>query len=144
MILGTLALLYGRGVPSESKIATTYVEMKEIKGAFEEATVLNKIAYDIDSAVLYEEIRIPKAETSTYSSVLGTSSTGDYYYLDFTSSRKLENALDLENIKNDYLINIQNMEIYSIKGVGVKSGDVIEVKYEFNEIEKYYKNTFKK
>ena len=144
IVLATIAVFYGQGIPREAKLAGIYTEIREIEGALEEGRMLNKIKVSGDTLSFYGEISVPKVNKSAYQSIIGEEKTGDFYYLDFTSSRKLENAINAENIKNDYLLDFQNLNIYLIKGIDIiTSGDgVTEVKYNSDEIENYYKNTF--
>ncbi|MBQ9314698.1 MAG: hypothetical protein IJ220_06905 [Clostridia bacterium] len=144
IILATIAVFYAQGVPSEARIATIYNEVKEIKSSIVEARMLNKMKVKGDTLDFYGEVTVPKVDADAYETVLGDNRTGEYYYLDFTSSRKLENTLELENVNHDYLLDFNTLNIYLIKGIEIKSGDTISVKYDANEIEEYYYHTFKK
>lgn len=144
MILGTYAILYSQGTPTEAKLAKIYTEIKEIKSTLIEANSLNNIKKQGDVLNIYEEITIPKVNNVEYQDVIGAGNTKEYYYMDFTSSRKLENVLEVENISNDYLLEADTMNIYLIKGVGIKSGNSETKVYKADDIEKHYNNLLKK
>lgn len=144
MIIATYAILYSQGTPTEAKLSKIYTEIKEIKSVLVEASSLNNIRKQGENLNIYEEILIPKVDNLEYQNVIGEGNTKEYYYLDFTSSRKLENVFELENIGNDYLLEYDTMNIYLVKGVGIKSGsDEIKV-YKADDIEKHYNNLLKK
>lgn len=145
IILATIAVYYGQGIPKEARLASIYNEIREVENAIKEGRMINKIKVSGEELSFYGEMTAPKVNNATYQSIIGSGKTGDFYYLDFTSSRKLENVLDMENVKNDYLLDFQNTNIYLIKGIDIVSGDgTATVKYDSNEIENYYEKTFKK
>jgi len=144
IILATIAVLYGQGIPKEARLSSIYNEIREVESTLKQAKLLNKLVAADENLSIYEEITVPKVEASSYESVLGAGATGDFYYLDFTTSRKLENVLDLENVNNDYILDYSNLNIYLIKGIEINEGDTITIKYNSDEIETYYESTFKR
>ena len=144
IILSTYTILFGQGIPNEAQISSIYTEIREIKNVISEGQILNKIKVQGDTLEFYGEITAPKVENSKYEKVLNGDSLGTYYYLDFTSSRNLENVLELENIQHDYLLDWENKNLYLIKGIEMRSGNEINIKYNADEIEQYYNNALKK
>lgn len=144
VILASIAILYGGGVPKEASIASIYNEIKEIKSSISEAYWLGKIKKGTNEITFFNEASAPKINPSDYSEVLGGSTSGDYYMLDFTSTKTLKNALEMENVKNDYILNLNTLNIYIIKGVNITSGDEEFEAYDAEEIGKYFKNAYKK
>lgn len=144
IILASVAILYGGGIPREANIASVYSEIREIKGAFQEARMLNRLKVSGDKLIIFNEIAVPHISASEYQDVLGAEATGEYYYLDFTSSKELRNVLDAENIKNDYILDFNNLNIYMVKGVNIISGEESSMQHNAENIEYYYKNMYQK
>lgn len=150
LIIMAVTIMYGQGVTKEAKIVTIYNEIKEIESSLKEAYILNEMKISGDSLRIFDEISVPKKSAAEYTTVLGAGATGEYYYLDFTSSRKLESILELENVDNDYLFDLKNLNIYLIKGlditetvmVGTEEQVLDVIKYNSDEIADYYNNTF--
>ena len=146
LIILSVSVFYGQNVTKEAKIASIYNEIKEIESIVKEAHLLNDITVKEDSISFYDEIDAPKVDKTVYSKELAGAESGDFYYLDFTKSRKLENVLGIERVKNDYILDLLNLNIYLVGGVSIpESSDGSEVvKYDSDEIVKYYTNTFVK
>lgn len=151
-ILG-VTVLYGQNAAREANFAATYNEIREIESVFKEMYLLNHIKVNTDSVTFYSELDAPKVNNSDYTEQLGPSPSGNFYYLDFTSSRKLQNVLGLEKVKNDYLFDLVNLNIYLVDGVSIPKvttnpdgteniEEVIE--YDSDKIVKYYTDTFVK
>ena len=145
LIILAISLFFGNNVSREANIASIYSEIKEIESVLNELSVLNKITIKADSISFYDEIDVPKVDKSFYSAELQGFSVEDCYLLDFTSSKKLENVLGLEKVDNNYLFDLNNLNIYLIGGLDVtdESGKII-IKYNSDEIVDYYSNTFVK
>ena len=150
LIIMGVAIIYGQGVARESRMASIYNEIREIESALEEAHLLNELKIGSEGLEIFGEVTVSEVEPSEYSNVLGGANTSRYYYLDFTSSRKLATSLDLENVKNDYILDYINLNIYMVEGV-----DVVEnvagsnethttIKFNSDEIVEYYNNAFVK
>lgn len=150
IIIMGVAVLYGQGVARESRMASIYNEIREIESALREAQVLSKLKVDADGLNIFEEITVPEVNPAEYSTVLGSANTSRYYYLDFTSSRNLSSSLDLENVKNNYLLDYDNLNIYLIEGIDVlektnQNGDTqVNIIFDSDEIVEYYSNVFVK
>lgn len=139
MIILSASVFYGLNTTREAKVAATYNEIKEIEGAIKEAVVRNKIEILANSINIYGEYEAPKIDVSAYTVQLG-GETGDFYYLDFTSSRKLSNVFDIERVKNDYLLGIDDLSIYIVDGLDTEDTTL----YNAKEIANYYQNSFVK
>ena len=144
VILASIAILYGGGIPKEASLASVYNEMKEIKSTINEAQILGKIKKGESEITFFNEATAPKINNSDYSEVVGNNASGDYYLLDFTSTKTLKNALDLENVKNNYILKLDTLNIYIINGVEIMSGDESTIQYDSEEVGKYFKNAYKK
>lgn len=144
IILASVAIFYVRGIPKEANLVNILNETKEIESALKEAYLLNKAKVVGDSLELYGEVTLPKVDNTEYKDIIGEDVSGNYYYLDFTSSKSLRNTLELEKVKNDYLLDWDNMNIYIVDGVDIISGDISIILYDSNDIDFYYKNVFKK
>lgn len=139
MIILSASVFYGVNTTREAKIAATYSEIKDIESAIKEAEVREKIKILDNSISIYGEYEAPKVDNSSYELQLGEKS-GDFYFLDFTSSRKLSNALDIERVKNNYLLEIENLNIYMVDGLEINGA----VLYDAKEIAKFYQDSFVK
>ncbi len=139
MLILSVSVFKGVSTTKEAKIATTYNEIKEVEGALKEAKVRDKIEILDNSINILGEYEAPKIDTNAYSVQLGDSS-GDFYYLDFTSSRKLSDALNLERIKNDYLLEVNNLDLYMVDGLDIND----TLTYDTKEIAKFYQDSFVK
>lgn len=145
LIILAVSIFLGPNVAREAKIAAIYNEIKVIEEVLKELYVLNDISVDGDSVVFNDETKAPKVNSSNYSNELGADATGDYYYMDFTSSRNLENALGLERVENDYILDLKNLNVYLIGGVDtVDANGKVVMKYNSDEIAHYYDETFVK
>lgn len=144
VILASVAILYGGGVPKEASMASIYNEIKEIKSAISEAFWLGKLKKVPSGVSVFDEVTVPKVNASDYSEVLGGRTSGDYYLLDFSTTKALRNTLDMENVKNDYILDLNTLNIYIIKGVDITNGDETTTKYDAEEIGEYFKNAYKK
>ena len=143
LIILSVSVFYGEGVSKEASLATIYNEIKEVESVLKEAYILNNIKVNNDSITFFDEEEAVKADKSLYNTVIGDA-VEDYYYLDFTTSKKLENVLGLENVSHDYLFDLTNLNIFLVEGVELPSGDEINVKYNSDDIVKYYSDTFVK
>ena len=144
LILATVAILYGQGVPREAKIASVYNEIREIKNAVKEGKALSKITVTDDKLVVWgEEVADLITDTSEYSTILGGDTSGELFYLNFSSNKRLKEAFDIENISDDYILNLETMQLYKVKGVDVYNASGETTYYKSDDIENYYKATFK-
>lgn len=145
LIILSISIFYGTNISREANIVTIYTEIKEIEDVLKELSVLNKITIKTDAISFYEEIDLPKIDKTKYTAELQDFTVGDCYLLDFTSSRNLENVLGLEEVDHNYILDLDNLNIYLIGGLDIidESGDTI-VKYNSDEIVDYYSNTFVK
>lgn len=145
IILLSLAIFYSSGTTKEAAVAALYNEIKEVTSVIQEASILNHIQKSGDEIIFFEETSAPKVEKSSYQTQLALAGSGDFYYLDFTSSRELKNTLELENIKNDYILEFDSLKLYLVEGIELldETTGKEEIKYSAEEIEKYYNNLFK-
>lgn len=139
MLILSASVFYGVNTTKEAKIAATYNEIKEIETAIKEAEVRNKIEILDNSIKILGEYEAPKIDVSAYATQLA-GKTGDFYYLDFTSSRKLSNVFDIERVKNDYLLEIDNLNIYMVDGIDINDTTL----YDAKEIANFYQDAFVK
>ncbi len=137
VIIISITFLYGQNVPKEAKISTLYNEMKDIEDAFVELNMLNNIEIKTDSIVLCNKVEVPKIEASDYEKQLSGEDKWTYYYLDFKSSKDLGNLLEMDNVKNDYILDFDNFNVYLVDGIEI-DGKMI---YSSDEISKYYEDT---
>ena len=142
IILAMVAILYGNGIPREANIAAVYSEMRSVESALKEALLLNKLKVSGDTLVIWDEIAVPEINPSDYTIVLGGETSATYYYLNFSSSRKLGNILDIENIESDYILDYANLNVYYVDGVDVLGSGDLTILYNSDDIEQYYSNTF--
>lgn len=145
IILLSLAIFYSSGTTKEATVAALYNEIKEVTSVIQEASILNHIQKSGDEIIFFEETSAPKVEKSSYQTQLALAGSGEFYYLDFTSSRELKNTLELENIKNDYILEFDGLKLYLVEGIELldETTGKEEIKYSAEEIEKYYNNLFK-
>lgn len=145
IILATLTIFYGYGIPKEARIAQIYSETKDVESVFKEGYLLGEIKMSGDVLDLYGEMTIEKeSNLASYSNALGSGASGDFYRLNFTTSKELQEVLELENVSNDYLLDFNNLNIYMIKGIELLNGNSRVMVYNSDDIEAYYNNTFKK
>ena len=145
IIILAIGIFYGPNVAREAKLATIYNEIKEVKSVFKELYILNKIEVSDNYLSFYDEIEVPKVDVTMYEKELGENPIGDYYYLDFTTSRELENVLGIERVENDYILNIQELNLYLVGGTDLVDSDgKVTVEYDTDKISDYYDETFVK
>lgn len=143
IIILVISIYYGQNIGKEAAIVSVYEEIINIENVLEEAEVLNHIYSDGNQVTIFNETILPKVVNSEYTAELG-GQTGDFYFMDFTSSKALGDILGVEKVKNNYLLDYKNMNIYLIEGIELpKEGGNI-VKYNSDEIVKYYNETFVK
>lgn len=145
LIILSVTVFYGQSITKEAKISIVYNEIKEIESAIKEASIMGEITLGVDEITFFGEINIPKVDAASYSKVLSGDMSSDYYYLDFTSSKKLRNVLEIENVDNDYLLDLSDLNIFLIDGIDLQiDADKVETKYNSDEIVKYYDDIFVK
>ena len=71
-----------------------------------------------------------------------------YYLLDFTSSKELGGILEIEQVDNNYILDLESKKLYLIGGIDIsveKDGEqVTSLEYDSDLIEKYYVKAFAK
>lgn len=145
IIILSVSIYMGPNIAREAKLASTYEEIKEIESTIEELYILGNVIASGDNIIFYGEKEAPKVDNTMYTAELGEDAEGEYYYLDFTSSRQLENVLGLENVDNDYIFDLDNLNIYLVGGIDIINEDGrVVIKYDSNEIVDYYSETFVK
>lgn len=145
LVILAVSVFLGPNVAREAKLTAIYNEIKEIESVFKEMQLLGKMKVNGEKLSFYEEIEVPKIENADYNKEIGENTEGDFYYLDFTSSRKLENVLGLERINNDYILDLENLNIYLVGGVDILDDNgMVVIKYNSDEISDYYSDTFVK
>lgn len=143
LILLSIAIFYSRGTTKEATLAVLYNEIRDVTSAVQEASALNQIKVSGEKIIFFGETSAPKVEKSAYSSQLANAGEGEFYFLDFTTSKDLKHTLELENVKNDYILNYNTLKLYLKDGINVtdEAGNE-ELKYSAEEIIYYYKNVF--
>lgn len=144
IIILVISIYYGQNVSKEAAIVSVYEEIINIENVLEEAEVLNHISVLGNQVLLYEgEVTLDKIENSIYAEEIG-GQTGDFYFMDFTNSKDLGNTLGIEKVKNNYIFDYKNMNIYLVDGIELPKEGGNEIKYDSDEIVKYYNETFVK
>lgn len=119
----------------EAKLTKAYNEILEVKKAVQGAETLelvkmSSIGTEIEDFTLYPQL-------STYY----TSGDHEYYFLNFKDNGKaIEDALEIRNIENNYIVdvkNIENIEIFMVNGVKIGSNTYYtdtEILEKYNDI----------
>lgn len=143
LILLSIAIFYGQGTSKEATISALYNEIREVSSAIQEASALNQIKVSGEEIIFFGETSAQKVEKTAYAEQLVNAGEGEFYYLDFTTSKDLKHTLELENVKNDYILNFNTLKLYLKDGISLtdESGNE-ELKYSAEEIIRYYKNVF--
>lgn len=145
LIILAVTIFYGQNVSKEARLAAIYNEIIEIENVVKEMKVLNEVQVIENVLSFNGEVDLQKVDSSSYPKELAGVGSGNYYLMNFTSSRKLENVLDLENVKNNYILDFITGNVYLVGGIDtIDSAGNRVIEYDSDEIVKYYKNTFVK
>lgn len=144
LILASVAILYGQGVPREANIASAFNEVKEIESVLTEAKMLNQLVVKENQLEIFDTVSVPKADISGFPTAMGLDATKDYYELKFTANKNLKNKLELENVSRDYLLDLEALNLYLIKGIDVNqnTNGQLTTLYNSDDIERYYNDTY--
>lgn len=145
IIILAVSIYLGPNVANEAKLASIYNEIKEINSVFKEMKILGEITFNGENLSFYKEIEARKVDPTNHKAELGENPSGDFYYLDFKSSKNLENVLGLERVKNDYILKYDDFNLYLVGGVTIMDENrKAVIKYDSDEIINYYSDTFVK
>ncbi len=148
IILLVISIFYGQNVTSEARLATVYNEITEIESAIEEYDLLGDIKVEGNTLTIQDTYKAPLVDKTKYSKELKDAKVGNCYYLDFTTSDDLGDILEMDDIKNDYILDSSSLKIFLVGGIEVSVAENGTSKniimYSSDDILNYYNSIFVK
>lgn len=143
LIIMSAAIFNGSDAAREAKAAKIYDEIVGIEGALREAELLGQIVVNGNNLELFDECTVPLANMAheRYNELISYNLTGNCYLLEFSTNEDLKNAFHLENVVNNYILELNNLKVYLIEGMDDKHGNKLHSVDDFLNI---YENAFVK